>query len=436
MAGRRSVASRRWALGFTLPLAILAFSSAQVHYLNLALNTTTRWIFLACLLIALLLRGDIVKGYGMAFAQILLIYILWCFATCEWSEVPLLSILKATALVLTATAFISAGYCWAVRHGSDNLVGFLLPVLAVVAFGSLPGPEPYSFGTSLYEGMSLNPNDLGILAASALPLTVYNAYEMRRRRNGGVLYYVWILATLSILALLWATGSRASMMCAAAIFGAFSLAVSPSWRITALLFGGLAILVAYLAFPKTDQNFYENIVAKSAENGDVLYTRRETWGESYDAALQGGSLGLGYGVAAGFTDFKFGLTANTYGREKGNSQLAVWEETGLVGLFLYIILMVALAIELPQAFNRMPTPVLKVQYALLGGLCVGLLIQSVFEAWWTSPGAAEFVTFFTTIGVLTAFRGYGAARPVSARSRSLLARSSALHPHAQPVGEA
>lgn len=384
-----------------------------MHYLNLAFNTTTRWIFLAALMLALVIRGDIVRGFRLAFARIFVVYVLWCIATVAWSEVPILSILKVTALVLTSAAFIGAGYGWASRHGSDNLLAFLLPVLAVVAFAGLPGPQPYSGGTTLYQGMSLNPNDLGILAASALPLAIYNAWDMRRRRKGGRQYVVWIVATLAILGLIWLTGSRASMLCAATILGAFSLAVSPSWRVTALVFGGLAMVVAYLALPKVQQNLYENVVAKGADNGDVLYTRRETWGESYDGALQGGLLGLGYGVAAGYTDFKFGLTANTYGREKGNAQLAVWEETGLVGLVLYALLVVALTTEMPRTFRSLPTASLRVQYALLGGLCVGLLIQSAFEAWWTSPGAAEFTVFFAAIGVLTVFRQYGTARAVS-----------------------
>ena len=422
-APKNRAGKHRWALGLAMPLALLAFSSAQVRYLDLALNTTTRWLFLAFLIVALAPRRDLFRWQQTAFAKILVIYIVWCIATLAWSAVPLLSVLKVTALVLTATIFISAGYAWAARHATDNLVGFLLPVLAVAAFAALPGPQ--GFSSTLYQGMSLNPNDLGILAAATLPLPVYHAYHLYRKA-GPRRAFGWAFATLIILGLIWLTSSRASMLCAALIFGAFTLAVSPSFRVTAIVFGGLAIAVVYLYAPSVNESFYEDVVAKSAANGDVLYSRRETWGESYDAAMQGGLLGLGYGVAAGFTDFQFGLTSNTYGREKGNSQLAVWEETGFVGLVLYGFLMVALALELSSTFARMPTAQLRVQYALLGGLCVGLLAQSVFEAWWTAPGSAEFTIFFSAIGVLTAFRKYRVAPAAAPSALGLSARRGLL----------
>jgi hypothetical protein len=35
------------------------------------------------------------------------------------------------------------------------------------------------------------------------------------------------------------------------------------------------------------------------------------------------------------------------------------------------------------------------------GAIVGMLIQSVFEAWWVAPGAPEFAYLFSILGVAT-----------------------------------
>jgi hypothetical protein len=403
---RKSAVRRRWTLGLAFPLALVAFSSAQIRYLDVVFSTTTRWLFLAFLLATLVTCGDIGKGYRSAFAKIFLVYVAWCMTTSAWSELPLLSVLKVMALVLTTTIFIGAGYSWSIRQGSEKFAGFLFPLLLVTAFGAMPGPEPFNVGTPYYQGMALNPNDLGLLAAAALPLPVYMAYDLYSRKARKTRFMLWAFTTLLLLAVIWETGSRASMLCAVAVLGGFAVASSPSFRVTGAFIGALAIATAYLVVPQADRSFYEDVIAKGAQNGDVFYSRYDTWAASYAAAMEGGLLGLGYGVSASFTDFQFGFTSEAYGREKGNSQLAVWEETGIVGLGFYAFAIIAFVMELLHTFKRLPTTRFKVQYGLLGGLCVGLLIHSIFEAWWTAPGSPEFAIFFATAGVLSSFRRF------------------------------
>jgi hypothetical protein len=44
----------------------------------------------------------------------------------------------------------------------------------------------------------------------------------------------------------------------------------------------------------------------------------------------------------------------------------------------------------------------KIAVGLLGGTLVGLLVQSLLEAWWVAPGSAESGTFWMLLGALLA----------------------------------
>lgn len=148
-----------------------------------------------------------------------------------------------------------------------------------------------------------------------------------------------------------------------------------------------------------------------ARGGDILFSRRDPWEESYNGALQGGWFGLGYGASYGDTGFSGGLTAVGYGREKCNSQLAVIEETGIVGGVFYVILIFTIFAELLRGVKRAVEPEARMEIALITGLASGLLLQSMFEAWWTSPGSVESALFWSTVGVGSALvRRMGLAR--------------------------
>jgi hypothetical protein len=123
----------------------------------------------------------------------------------------------------------------------------------------------------------------------------------------------------------------------------------------------------------------------------VLYTRREVWQISYDQAKKGGWLGGGYGVTIGDTEFEGGFTAVGYGREKGNSQLAIIEETGLIGFALYLNSLLPLFSSLLKSQKRWRRRPEKVLRGIVTGTLFGMLISSVFEAWWVAPSSPESV---------------------------------------------
>src|SRR5262249_43946651 len=155
------------------------------------------------------------------------------------------------------------------------------------------------------------------------------------------------------------------------------------------------------------------IFKRSGEESGILFSRRSVWQKSYENAEEGGLFGAGYGVTVGDTAFEGGLTAFGYGREKGNAQLAIVEETGLVGLGFYLILLLTLFTRLVGAHMREKNSDIKVALGIVTGALAGFTMMSVFEAWWVAPGSPESAYFWSLAGVALCL----AQNPVRAPNR-------------------
>jgi O-antigen ligase len=153
--------------------------------------------------------------------------------------------------------------------------------------------------------------------------------------------------------------------------------------------------------PGTLDKFETRYVRKNtvAQGASVMFSRQGPWELSLEMARQGGIIGAGYGVSIGGATFTGGLTAFGYGREKGNSQLAIVEETGIVGLMLYGLVVVALLGRLLRAFRASRNRDARALVGIVLGAILGALVLGVFEAWWVAPGSPESLWFWTIVGV-------------------------------------
>ncbi len=402
--GKKSLFSRI-PRGTVFRITLLAFIAVGISYLNLIFTTSSRWAFLALLIVSLVPYGELFLAFRSRYSPFLLGYLLWCFATGLWSQVPLLSMLKASALAIVITAFVGAGRSWVARLQPDRAINFLLPVVGAAVFAGLFSrghPVYFKHQLVIYQGLAGNPNYLGVLGAAGLPLPLYKTYVAWTENQARSRQVFWAALVFFMIAVLWWSASRASILCALVIVLAFGVVVTPGRRslivISALVVGAMVTVAA----PEAEQGVYERVIIKSANSTDAFFSRRMTWERTYEGAKEGGVLGLGYGVSAGFADFSFGLTSNKYGREKGNTQLAIWEESGLIGLALYLLLIATMFQEFLSSFPPPSQHKERVEYALIVGLVAGLLAQSVFEAWWTSPGSMESSMFWAAVGVASA----------------------------------
>jgi len=392
--------SQEW----VFPFVLFAFSAVGVSYVNIVFNANIRWLALLGLALALLIRGKLFSLFDNKLIIPVFPYLSWCFATVIWSEVPLLSFEKSFAVVFTAVTFIGGGMAWSRAVRSEHRLLYLLPV-ALLALLAGTGQTANSLNASsgdlvIYQGLTGNPNFLSVLATMMLPLGLYYGLETNRNRANYWIPIAGLIGIVASLVLLWITASRASMLCALAIGAAYAMSISAGRALIILTIAITITVGAGIAVPAAEEGVYERFVVKGETGDDIFASRRTNWAETYDAAVKGGAFGLGYGVSAGEKEFTVGLEAINYGREKGNSQLAIWEETGQIGLMLYSLIIFQILFLLPGRISTLHSRNDRIQATLVMGVTVGLIFQSIFEAWWSSPGSIEGACFWASLGVV------------------------------------
>ena len=391
-------------LAWLFPLTICGFAAAGVGGLDAAFTTSTRWLGLLALALFLLSRRQWLQGMRLNYAPALVGWLTWNIATTLWSEHPALSLVKSSAMALSVITLVSGGFYW-VRSRPGSPLSYLAPLAGVALFAGLAGAGSFvwnSAGVRLYRGLSSNANYLGMLAAVSLTYPLFALHRARARRESWLIFAFWLLVALALAALLWLSGSRAAALAAATLVLAFSIAATPRRVVFRSAVCVIFVAGAVLLSPAKVTTAVSRPIVSFATKGrpDVLFSRRTVWGRSARAAREGGVAGLGFGVNAGAPGkFQIGdLTTGGYARQKANSQLAIIEETGLIGLAAYVIVLTQLFATLLVGLGRVDSSV-RVELFLVVGALAGMVIHSVFEGWGTSPGSMESVLFWATAGV-------------------------------------
>ncbi len=386
-------------------LALLSFFIPAIHIGTvIRAGYYVRWAFLLALTLATLVaqvRSH--RDHPQAVYLGLSTFLLYCLATAFWSENPPLTVAKWSAFVLVAIAFFVGGLLVGEHQAGTNPFAPLAPVLWLALLASAVGavmPDRGVTREGFFEGLIDNPNMLGSMLAFIAPylcMEVYLAWERPKRRFPTLL----LAATGSALILL--TRSRAALLMALCIVAASFMAVRPRGRIgtvTALI---LAAVFLYTMYPAALRYIRRDFIYKQQASGqeDLFFSRRAVIRLTYEKARAAGWWGVGFGISTGqSSEWNGEISSIGFGREKGNSQLAVWEETGIVGLAMYGILMFILLMHI---LSHWPTPraetdVRLVRYVLLG-LLVGAFASSMFEAWFTAPGSGEVAAYWATLGL-------------------------------------
>jgi O-antigen ligase len=384
--------------GAIFPLAITAFAGPGVTYLNIVFTDFTRWLFLAMLLAILTTAGRIFAPLKTKFGLVLLVYGAWCFLTCTWSPVADLSFLKVTALSCTALGFLAAGRYWATGWTYQMPLSYLAPIAFTAAVSIFTG-ENGDAHLELYQGVTGNPNFLGIIVAASLPFSGILVFRSFRGRPNNLARIAAVALAAVLMILLFRAGSRSALLCAASVILTGIATLRLSKLTMAGIFGIGLIAIGAIAVPEYQDRLYERFVLKHSVDDDAFASRRDNWLQSWEGARQGGWTGLGYGVSYGDTSYSGGFTSVGYGREKGNSQLAIVEEIGWVGLAIYLALIGFIVANFVSNLRKISGFEARMEFALVNGLVFGLLMQSCFEAWWTSPGSVESVLFWSAVGV-------------------------------------
>lgn len=386
---------------------------------------------------------------------------IWFLLTSLWSSYPAISATRALYFVLISGGCVSAGILW-FRFSGKGVLDFLLPaniIVVLICLFSLITNIPsdswsggngkglmsffghqnllasvllFTMPAVIYRiiilvksGIRQN-NDLDSRRTSFAGMTVRSDSSFRRSPESEITTHYSLLTAYSLLLtanllLLTLTYSRAAII--SLIFGVFVfLILSRKWKLIAYSFSLIAVFAIVIYSVPTLNNFSREIINKDFP--ELYSSRMWMWQPSYEAALDGGFVGLGFGISD--PNVKVGgvgdhFEGERFVREKGNSLLALVEETGLIGLALFLLPIILLfkhgymnvfspagEVGMYDHSNHSvmhPVPA-KTQvkagpykHAILLATLIAFILHSQFEAWCVGVGSVQLPIFFIYLGL-------------------------------------
>jgi hypothetical protein len=325
------------------------------------------------------------------------------FASCIWSEVPLLSFYKAVSFALLLLGLVLANG-FVLGRRPDVWLKFLLGVnLSVVMatplallFGS-SGTATVQQGLTVVRGPFVNANSLGSLLMLTLPaVLLWRDREVQLGRQRYVIAAAILLGADAVL--LYVSHSRASILSTLVMLAAYSLLRAKRLGVMLLLLGMFLVAIPQVQL----LDIYSEIAYKGThEPGAAFATRRQELQATIAAALSEPLAGQGFGISTDVSSQRWaGQLANSdASREKTSSLFGTIEEVGFVGA---IPLFLALGGILVSGFGRVsrtiPSPQRWRDETLMLTILAGV-VHCQFEAWLTAAGSFEAFIFWGTVGV-------------------------------------
>ncbi len=364
-------------------------------------------------------------GISNIFATVYL-FLTYSFLTAFWTENVWLSLAKWTLYALVSLAFLVGGTAAAQNSSPESnpfepLKWLFLPMIvsSILALSLNIGWMEGNF-----SGVCGNSNALGASIMLTCPWLIYElkrSWDKRRRRR-----WLIFLAGATVIIML-ATHSRAAL-CGFIILPAFSAKqLKIGRKVTLAYLFAMLLILTYAFRPQTFDAIYHSYVEKRSDN--ILASRGTQMEDSWDAAKQGGVFGEGFGVSVGMSRYWELSTFSRVSREKGNSMLAIVEETGLVGLGFYLAILWSLYLAFRKRTHSMDTD-MKFIANIAMGYFVASLVHGQFEAWFLSFGpdvSVYWAVIGMAIGALTRNREdeRNAGMEATARSRVLTPATAA-----------
>ncbi|OSM02132.1 O-antigen ligase family protein [Magnetofaba australis] len=365
-----------------------------------------RWIYLIPLVLLALFKAPLKKIVNQGLFLVIFANVLWGVSSTIWSENYMISLMKGGVAAVCALSALIVGWDWARRKQMRYLLDLLAPAFVLIYLAGFLGIQKQmgyllDFGGQVGQvyvlAPGLNPNAFGILVVMVSILPLWRFYLSLR----GTLFEQMIWGAGSAIAIYFCLSSnaRAALVALSFVFLGGLLAMGMRQRYQIFLGGVVVLAMLWSAQSLTIDYFVDRYVYKGSNA--ILMSRESVWKESFDMAKKGGLVGIGYGLTYGLKGYEFqGQLSMGFYREKGNSQLAIMEELGVVGLALYILMFVVLMATVWRTFQRCRDRDAKLMIGLLVGITVGLMAHSVFEAWWTAPGSSTFIFYWAVLGLL------------------------------------
>ena len=397
---------------------------------------------------------------------LLLLFSVWCLITSIWSAYPFITITRSLYFALISVGSVIGSYLY-IKAKNKFDINFLFPLnifLVLLSLISLifkiPG-DAWSGGNGMgFMGFASHQNTLGALILFTIPAPIFFIHQMLKKWKETKLLtsdfyllassYFLLIFNFSFLIL---SHSRASILSFLVMAGIMIYNII-NLKIFIILTSVFCLLTsAIYLFPATHKAAHEFFFKNETFFGDHRYFMYE---DSFKAALDGGLIGLGYGISdpnihnaangshyesmpnwmlrmgnvisttegrrnlpsdastnsvisttegrrnpqsdesthsvISTTKGRRNPTNGIYIREKGNSVLATVEETGIIGLVLFLLPIGYLFKKLAERIKENKANI-KPELGLLLAIITAFLFHGQFEAWWTGVGSIDLPLF-------------------------------------------
>lgn len=344
---------------------------------------------------------------------------IYCAITSLWSLFPSITLGRSLYLILMYSGLLSVSYIYKM-YFSDNRLSFLFPanvlILILSVLSILFGVPANRWSGGIGIGFMGFAGHQNILAAAILltsPGAFYFLLKSRQLRIESAgstksvfsdlithrwMLYLVIIANVFFLIISYSRASILSFFLGIIVY----LILIKSYKaliVSAIV--GVTLTIMFLTISPINASITRIL---SKDGGSIFSRRAILWQPSIEAAKLGGLFGFGYGISVPQIKTPV-LTGSHYEngryiREKGNSVFALLEETGWLGLFLFLV---PIAVSSRNFFKYRKT--LSSSFAgnnklkfksndfitssiLLSSL-VALFVHAQFEGWWSGVGSIE-----------------------------------------------
>jgi hypothetical protein len=342
----------------------------------------------------LILNKETIQMFGL-----FVFFPVWATLTAFWSLYPSSTFLKGMNFVFVVTGLFSALSLW-IKYINGNFFNLFLPAnlltvtLSLLSLVSGIPTDAWNIGHGLsFAGVFSHQNVMGMALMFTLPgvFGLLNSKRISSVRNNNssspleeqaiektkkanVKYFFFSILILNLF-LIIITYSRSVMV---GLFTGliFYLIITKAYKF--LMAISLLFTLVFLIY-LTITPINEKINSVLSKHGwGILATRTILWVPSFEAAKLGALKGIGYGMTAPgiyvYGPEDMAKSQGSYYREKGNSVLAIIEETGLIGI---IIIFYFFILWFRKIFKDKPTQ----SFLILASFTFGFVVQSNFEGW-------------------------------------------------------
>lgn len=379
---------------FTVPL-FFVLNALRMHREMYLVYYVTQAMLLMYVII--IIKEDLYNNLKIAASNkkylfLISLFPVWALLTALWSLNPMLSIIKGLNYFFVLAGLSAITILW-IKHVKENIFLILLPANIFVLVSSclslflkIPS-DAWNVGHGLgFAGLFPHQNLMAMALLFTMPGIFYFVIDDENKKNNKLIYFFYLLLASNII-LITLTYSRTAIL---SLFLGFTILILlVKYYKLILLFYSVLLIIGITVLCITPLNaLSQKILAK--HNMPIFATREILWEPSYEASKLGGIAGLGFGIAAPGIKIlgrdNYNKESGLFYREKGNSLLALIEETGLIGTICFLFPIIFALIKLWKNKKNLMNKI------LLTTLCC-FIFHGNFEAWFIAAGSLAFPMF-------------------------------------------